>query len=79
MSRLLAIFACLGLAPLQAAASDLDEAGCLHDQERYPEGYELCLSGTLKRCEHGAWADVGMCGEEEMAPPTMGDEGPINR
>ena len=70
MIRTLALAAGLVIAaPTLAVAQDMDEGGCVFDRMIYPEGYELCQSGTLKRCESGAWADIGLCDEEPRPPP----------
>jgi hypothetical protein len=29
----------------------------------------MCQSGQLKRCEDGAWGDIGLCKAEAMPPP----------
>jgi hypothetical protein len=54
-------------APARAQAPD--EGGCVYDRQIYPEGYEMCQGGELKRCDQGAWSDIGMCASEGMPPP----------
>ena len=55
-----------------AMAGNLDEEGCVYERRIFPEGYEMCKSGTLQRCEGGAWADIGMCDEDTTPPPADG-------
>jgi hypothetical protein len=55
-----------------ALAQDEEEGGCVFDREVFPEGYEMCQGGSRKRCEDGAWADVGDCPREAMPPPRSG-------
>jgi hypothetical protein len=56
-----AAFALLGAASLGAQLED--DGHCFYEGRDYPEGTEMCQSGTLKRCEAGAWADIGVCDE----------------
>jgi hypothetical protein len=49
-----------------------DDDSCVHNREVYPEGYELCENGTLKRCEEGAWSDIGRCDREDEEAPRSG-------
>ncbi len=60
---------CLLLPTHPAPAQDEAGGGCVYNREVYPEGAELCQDGTLKRCEEGAWADIGLCEDPERAPP----------
>jgi len=55
-----------------AASSSLDDGGCVFDRRIYPDGYEMCQSGKLKRCDNGAWEDLGHCDDETMPPPIDG-------
>jgi hypothetical protein len=50
-------------------AQDLDDGGCVHNRQVYPDGYELCENGMLKRCDEGAWADIGRCDREATEAP----------
>ncbi|HJO23844.1 MAG: hypothetical protein QF890_00515 [Myxococcota bacterium] len=49
-----------------------DEGGCVHNRSVYPEGSELCRSGTLVRCEESAWSDIGFCKDEPRHQPKSG-------
>jgi hypothetical protein len=50
---------------LSAGAQDRDSGDCYYNGTNYPEGYEMCQAGTLKRCEDGSWGDIGMCSEDD--------------
>ena len=68
-------FVALTLLLMVAASSEVgaeDEGECFFDRVLYPDGYEMCQSGTLKRCEDGSWANIGMCRREAMPPPVSG-------
>src|SRR5882724_9308824 len=39
---------------------------------KYSEGSELCENGMLKRCEDGAWSDIGRCDREVAEAPRSG-------
>ena len=43
------------------AAAEPAEHGCVFNREIHPEGDEICQSDVRKRCENGAWVDVGTC------------------
>jgi hypothetical protein len=49
-----------------------DDGSCVHNRELYPEGYELCENGTLRRCDEGAWADIGECERDAEDRPRSG-------
>lgn len=67
---LLAVAACLLLPSLSLAQ---EGGGCVFNRRIYPEGFEMCQSGTRVRCEEGSWADIGMCdGDEPMPEPIEG-------
>lgn len=53
-----------------------DEGGCVYNRAVYPEGNEMCQSGSLMRCEEGAWSDIGCCPKKPMPEPISagGDE-----
>jgi hypothetical protein len=59
---------CVTIASLVAAlplgAQLEDDGSCSHEGGHYPEGTEMCRSGTLVRCESGAWGDIGLCHED---------------
>ena len=55
-----------------AHAQDLDDDSCVYNRQVYPEGTQMCQSGTLERCEDGAWSDMGDCPDEPMPPPDSG-------
>ncbi len=60
---------------LPAIGQAEDDGGCVFDSRIYPEGYEMCQWGILKRCEEGAWSDLGMCDEgKEQDPVASGDD-----
>jgi hypothetical protein len=49
-----------------------DDGGCVHNRKVHPEGYELCENGMLRRCEEGAWSDIGRCDREATEAPRSG-------
>ena len=55
-----------------AAAQGNEEGGCVYNRQIYPEGYEMCQAGTQKRCDEGAWEDIGFCDGDEDPPPRSG-------
>ena len=71
LARSLVFFGLLSLAAAPGVGAD-DEGECFFDRVLYPDGYEMCQSGTLKRCEDGSWANIGMCDDEAMPPPVSG-------
>lgn len=49
-----------------------DQGGCVYNRAVYPEGSEMCQSGSLMRCGEGAWGDIGFCDQEPMPEPVSG-------
>jgi hypothetical protein len=49
-----------------------DDGACVHNRREYSEGYELCENGMLKRCEEGAWSDIGRCDRDATEMPRSG-------
>ena len=49
-----------------------DEGDCVYNRQVYSEGSELCENGMLKRCEDGAWSDIGRCNSEATEAPISG-------
>jgi len=49
-----------------------DDEACVHNRREYSEGSELCENGMLKRCEDGAWSDIGRCDREITETPRSG-------
>jgi hypothetical protein len=72
MSRFLLALAALMLLAVPGAQAIEDDGSCVYNRRVFPEGYEMCQAGTLKRCEDGAWSDVGDCPDEPMEPPRPG-------
>jgi len=62
----------LGLLTAGAGSAQEDEGGCVYNRTVYPERGELCQTGILKRCENGAWADIGFCKKKPMPEPISG-------
>ena len=52
--------------------ADEDDGACVHDRREYPEGSELCENGMLRRCEDGAWSDIGRCDRDATEAPRDG-------
>jgi len=75
IARAAAIMALALLLALPGAAQDPGEDGCVLNRQVYPEGYEICQSGTQKRCESGAWADTGLCDGDTTPPPPRSEGG----
>jgi hypothetical protein len=72
-SLILGILLLLWVSPI--LAEDDDDESCVHNRQVYPEGYELCENGMLKRCEDGAWSDIGRCeGDDTDAPRSGGGD-----
>ena len=66
MLKIIAPLVALGLGyALAVSAQDRDSDDCYYNGENYPHGYEMCQAGTLKRCEYGSWADIGMCHDDD--------------
>lgn len=55
-----------------AGLAQEDEGGCVYNRAVYPEGTEMCQSGSLMRCGEGAWGDIGFCKQEPMPEPVSG-------
>lgn len=73
----LSLLGAAALAPPARAQGEDDGGGCVYEREVYPEGATLCQAGTQKRCEDGAWADVGDCpGGVAPEPPSGGGDAP---
>ena len=49
-----------------------DDGACVHDHQEYSEGSELCENGMLRRCEDGAWSDIGRCDRDAAEAPRSG-------
>jgi len=69
---------CGPLAGRVGAQSALESPGCVYDRTIYPEGSEVCQNGTKKRCESGAWGNIGMC-EDEAPPPPYSSGGDLEQ
>jgi hypothetical protein len=74
MALAFAVSAALG--PGRAAAEEPLEGSCVYNREVHPPRSEICQGDTLKRCENGAWVDVGHCDQPALQPPRAegGDE-----
>ena len=46
-----------------------DQEGCVYNRTVYPQGDQMCQSGTMMRCEEGAWSATGFCESEPMPEP----------
>jgi hypothetical protein len=74
-SRCLATLGCVllaAVAPLgsgRAVAAERHEEGCVYNREVHPPASEICQGETRKRCENGAWVDVGRCDRPALEPP----------
>ena len=55
-----------------AGLAQEDQGGCVYNRAVYPEGSEMCQSGSLMRCGEGAWGDIGFCKQEPMPEAISG-------
>jgi len=73
-----------------AGAEAPQENGCVYNREIRQSGDEVCQGDTRKRCDHGAWVDVGTCtngaqeapkaeGGDRVAPPPPPPRRPLPR
>ena len=69
MIRRLSLVFAISAVALAAPASRAQETGCVYNRSIYPEGTEACRNGSLQRCEHGSWGDIGFCDESPPPPP----------
>jgi len=77
MIRRFSYWIAISLAGLVTTAAAAQQAGCVYNRAIYPEGSETCRSGTLVRCEEGAWADIGLCDEAPPLPPPRAGGGDV--
>jgi hypothetical protein len=52
-----------------AGAEAPKEDGCVYNREIHRPGDEVCQGNTRKRCDHGAWVDVGTCPDGALEAP----------
>jgi hypothetical protein len=76
------------LGALRSRAAEPEQNGCVYNRQIYVQGDEVCQNDTRKRCENGAWVDVGHCkdrplqqpradGGDAVAPPQMPPPPPV--
>jgi len=52
-----------------AGAEAPKENGCVYNREIHRPGDVVCQGDTRKRCDHGAWVDIGRCTENALEAP----------
>jgi hypothetical protein len=58
-----------GLGAAAASAEAPKENGCVYNREIHRPGEEICQGDMRKRCDHGAWVDIGTCREGALEAP----------